>query len=183
MKGIVSAGAWVATAILVIVAAGHPVGGVRQGGAQPMNGSAPVFLAIDQIVAMPRLDPAGVARVTGMELVPGPGSTGFFKVFIGGGTGTAGWCRSVDLRVALPGAAKSAGDRVVLTLAPTIVLGIAELVKQYGQAIDISPASPTALGDAPSYYTFRRGNQIVSFGFLRSQPSRASTVVIERGTR
>jgi hypothetical protein len=142
-----------------------------------------VFSVIDQLLALPRFDPTSVSKITTVPLGDAPGSNAYFRVYAGVGTRTVGWFQSAELRVAQPAAAKTAGDRLELTIARDVAIGRRDVVRRYGEPSGIDPASPTALGDEPTYYVFRRGTQIFSFGFLRSDPSRASTIVIDRGTR
>jgi len=145
------------------------------------GGPAAVFTMLDGLVGLPRLSTADVSRLTGVSLSEAADSNQYFKIYRG--TAPAGPIAGVELRVVQPGAAASAKDLVILTVAASVTIGVTDLTRRYGQIVDLGVPLPTAPRSAPEYYRYRVGQRIVSFGMTRTAPARATSVVLDLSRR
>jgi len=173
------------TTLLAALLAAPPMAGLPA--AAPADGQeradAPeeVFAMLDQLAALPRFGTADVVRLTQIALTEAQSSNRYFRIYTG--AGPKGPIAGVELRVAQPGAAASAGDILILTLAAPVTIGVDALTSRYGQVVSLNPPRPTAPDDAPVYYRYRLGQRIVSFGMSRATPMRATMVVIDLGRK
>lgn len=148
---------------------------------QAAGGAGAVFTVVDALATLARLGEADIVRITGVALAEAKDGNRFFKIYRG--TAASGPIAGVELRVAQPGAAASAKDMVILTIAGSLSISEPELNRRFGKIIDVDVPPPTAPPTAPEYSRYRVGQRVVSFGLSRTAPVRVVSIVLDLALR